>query len=370
MGEAEARRRELERLNAFAQHLLIEGSPGSIVAASVESLVRFFELDAAAFCDAKTGAITRSGPHAGTISAELLHQAIVRSARLTDGATATSFVPLHSGEEVVGSLAVCGAHVPEITLRTIVDRIEARLAKVRVREELRQAEDAHRNQALKTALLDSLAHEIKTPLSVITTAASSLQSKDSDPAIRSELLAVISEEANRLNASINEVLWTARVDASTLRSGKGSQDIRLLVGETLAELKVLLGTRSVQVEISDYVPPADCDIHMIKGVLKELLTNALKYSPSGSPLSISVQQAGDEVVTSVADSGIGVRPEDESRIFEKHYRGTARVPGTGLGLAIAKTIVEAHGGRIGVESRPGGGSVFRFSLPAFHREAA
>src|ERR1700739_1402334 len=109
---------------------------------------------------------------------------------------------------------------------------------------------------------------------------------------------------------------------------------------------------------------------MIKGVLKELLSNALKYSPSHSPLTISVQQIGDEIITSVSDFGVGIEPGEDKRIFERYYRGSARAPGTGLGLAIAKTIVEAHGGRIGVESQPGGGSVFHFSLPVSHRDAA
>jgi two-component system sensor histidine kinase KdpD len=110
---------------------------------------------------------------------------------------------------------------------------------------------------------------------------------------------------------------------------------------------------------------------MIKAVLKELLTNAVKYSPSDSPLAVSVQQAGDRIVTSVADRGIGLKPADENRIFEKHYRRAAPgTPGLGLGLAITKTIVEAHGGKIAVESRAGGGSVFRFSLPISHRDVA
>ena len=155
-----------------------------------------------------------------------------------------------------------------------------------------------------------------------------------------------------------------------LQSGKGPHDIRPLVNETLDELKPLLGSRPVVMEVPDSLPPANCDSSMIKGVVKELLTNALKYSPSDSPLTVSVQQAGDEIVTSITDCGIGIRPGEEKLIFQKHYRGSVRAPGTGLGLALAKTIVEAHGGRIGVESKAGVGSVFHFSLPLSHRDVA
>jgi two-component system, OmpR family, sensor histidine kinase KdpD len=218
--------------------------------------------------------------------------------------------------------------------------------------------------------LDSLVHEVKTPLSVIKTAVSSLLSRDSDPAGRRELLTIINEEADRMDASMSGVFWTARVEAGVLQSGKGPHDMRPLVNETLDELKPLIGNRSVMVEVPDSLPPANCDSSMIKGVVKELLTNALKYSPSNSPLTVSVQQAGDEIITSVTDSGSGIQPGEERLIFQKHYRGSVRAPGTGLGLALAKTIVEAHGGRIGVESKVGGGSVFHFSLPVSRRDAA
>jgi signal transduction histidine kinase len=120
----------------------------------------------------------------------------------------------------------------------------------------------------------------------------------------------------------------------------------------------------------DSLPPAHCDRRMIKGVLKELLTNAVKYSPSESSLTISVQKTGDQIITSVSDLGPGVEPAERDRIFERNYRGAVKAPGTGLGLAFAKTIVEAHGGQIGVRGETGSGSIFYFSLPVFHEEAA
>lgn len=367
---ARARRQavELKRLYTFGQELLLEDSGGSIAAKSLDSLVRIFQLEGAAFCDAATHEITCSGPKGAVVSSDLRRHAGSQAAVSTDKDTDSLLISLRCGDQLVGSLAVCGMSAD--TLGAVADRIETGLEKVRAQGEARHAEETRRQQELKTALLDSLVHEIKTPLSVIKTAASSLLSRDSDVAGRRELLAIINEEADRMDASISEAFWTARVEAGILESGKGPHEIEPLIDEALNELRHLVGNRSVGVKASDSLPPANCDSHMIKAVLKELLTNAAKYSPSDSPLVISVRQTGDEIITSVADFGSGIKPGEERKIFEKHYRGSVRAPGTGLGLAIAKTIVEAHGGRIGVESQAGAGSVLYFSLPVCHRDAA
>ncbi len=367
--EAIARQRELERLHAFGKNLPTEGKPGSVVVASLEALVRSFEVDAAAFYDSSTGEVTRAGPKAISISADDLRATAGSFNFWKIGKTGSVLLPIRSLDRVIGALAVHGK-LSELTFRAIVDRIETGMDKVQAQGEVKHAEKAKRDQEFKTAVLDSLVHEIKTPLSVIKTAASSLLSRDSDPDSRRELLTIINEESDRMDASISEIFWTARIEAGELQSGKGSHNVALLITETLHELRPFLADRSVSVSVPDGLPPATCDLHMIKGVLRELLNNAVKYSPSQSPLNVSVQQVGDEITISVADSGIGIAPGEEQRIFEKHYRGRVPSPGTGLGLAIAKTIVEAHGGRIEIRRQPGGGSVVDFSLPVSHQDAA
>ncbi|HVP54091.1 MAG TPA: ATP-binding protein [Candidatus Eisenbacteria bacterium] len=365
-----ARHRELERLDAFSRDLPMDGSPGSVVTASLDSLVRNFPIEGAAFYDHSRGEIACSGAKGNTISADLLRGAVSRAGIASDKSTDSLLVAIRCDEKPVGSLAVCGGGISELTFRAIADRLEAMLDTVLAQEKARHADEARRHQELKAALLDSLGHEIKTPLSVIKTAVTSLLSRDSDVATRAELLSIINQETDRLDASISEVFWTARLEAGALQSGKGPHDMGPLVSEVLSELGTSLGDRPVGLEIPGTLPPAHCDLHMIKGVLKELLTNALKYSPPGSPLSISVQHAGDEIVTTVADCGIGIKPEEKERMFEKYYRGSVQAPGTGLGLAFARTIVEAHGGRIWVESQPGAGAVFYFSLPASRQDIA
>ena len=370
--EAVARQEELEKLYAFGHTMKIEGTSGSIVAGCVASLVDLFGVRAAAFCDLSTGDVTRAGAQASLISEDSLRAAAAGRCELfRESSSGTLFVPLCCAGEVVGTLVISAGDMSELTLRAVADRIEVGLEKVSAYEKLRRAEQTRRSQELKTALLDSLAHEIKTPLSVVTTCASSLQSQELDAASRDELTSIICEEADRLDTAISQVFWTARGEAGALQSGKGPHNLRALIEETVHDLKPLLRNRPMTIEVPDLLPAASCDSSMIKAVLKELLTNAVKYSPSDSPLAVSVQQAGDRIVTSVADRGIGLKPADENRIFEKHYRRAAPgTPGLGLGLAITKTIVEAHGGKIAVESRAGGGSVFRFSLPISHRDVA
>jgi len=129
--------------------------------------------------------------------------------------------------------------------------------------------------------------------------------------------------------------------------------------------------RSVEVRLQDDLPPADVDFDFVQQVLKLLLDNGVKYSPEGSPLTVSARAGEDRIVISVADRGSGIPEAEQLRIFDKFFRAREhrfRVPGTGMGLAIAKGIVEAHGGKIWVTSEPGQGSVFSFSLPVYRGE--
>lgn len=362
--EALARRREIESLYALGQDLQREASPSSIISIFLESLVRTFHVEAAAFYDRSTGETTRSGPEGGVIPEDLLRRCDRGSALVEQNTREIWCAPLHSGGQIVGSLAAFGGNLSQLIFSATVDRIEAALARISAYERLREAQETQRNQELKTALLNSLVHEIKTPLSVIKTAVTSLLSRDSDAASRRELLTVIDEEADRLDASISEAFWIARVEAGILQSGKAPREIRPLVKESLDELKPLLVGRSVAVEIAESLPPANCDAHMFKRVLKELVTNAVKYSPCDAPLAVLVEHEGDQIITRVTDSGSGIRPGEETLIFQKHFRGRVRASGAGLGLALAKTIVQSQGGRIWASNRPEGGSVFQFSLPS------
>jgi signal transduction histidine kinase len=193
---------------------------------------------------------------------------------------------------------------------------------------------------------------------------------DWSPAQSREFLDILHEEIDRLDASVSEVFWTAYIDAGKLAPSRDLHDIGSLVSSALREIQPELRARSVRVAMSDPPAQATFDRAMIKGVLKELLRNALKYSPEGSPLAVSVRQCEQDFTITVTDEGIGVPAEEQDRIFEKHYRGNVKARGSGLGLSIAKTIIEAHGGTIGVTSGPNRGASFHVTLPNGRQKVA
>lgn len=204
-------------------------------------------------------------------------------------------------------------------------------------------------------------------MSSINIAATALLSeRPGNAAQQREMLTIIKEEVDRMNQWIEEAARTVRTGTRDFTLTKAPQDVRVLVSGALAPLGPLLRDRQVGVQIEETLPKADCDAEMTQHVLKLLLDNALKYSPPGTPITISSSVDGGTIDIGVSDAGPGV-PEDElARIFEKHYRGSdhsSSVPGTGLGLASARHLVEWQGGAIWVNNRPEGGAAFHFSLP-------
>ncbi|MBI2821144.1 MAG: PAS domain-containing sensor histidine kinase [Acidobacteria bacterium] len=242
-------------------------------------------------------------------------------------------------------------------------------------EEAGQAEAARRSEELKSAVIDALTHEFKTPLTSIKAAITCLISgnaHDTAPDV-TELFSVIDEEADRMQKLLGQAVDRARLQATDLSLDKRPQDMTDTIYGILEEFHSAFESRPMQVQIPAVFPLVHCDASLIKQVLKQLLENALKYSPPGSPVTISCERQHHTVVVHVTDSGVGVPEEEQSEIFNQYYRGrlgAGRAPGTGMGLAIARRIVELHGGRIWVTSRPGAGSVFHFSLPVWINEGA
>ncbi len=234
-------------------------------------------------------------------------------------------------------------------------------------EKLGRAEAARENERLRSALLDSITHEFRTPLTSIKASITSLISDfQLDQTQRQELLTIINEESDRLNRLVGEATEMAQLDAHEVKLNIEPQHIREAIDGALEESKPLLRAHPIEVGLPNYLPPVLMDVDRIKEVLRHLLENAAKYSAPDSPIFISSEVQNGRVVTNVADRGAGIDDLERSMIFDKFYRGQGqrhRVQGTGMGLAIAKAIVEAHGGRIGVTSQLSQGSVFSFGLP-------
>jgi K+-sensing histidine kinase KdpD len=243
------------------------------------------------------------------------------------------------------------------------------------REQL--AREAQRSQLeveterLRNALLSSVSHDLRTPLGVITGSASTLLSDDGvlTDAARRDLLATVYEEAERLNRLVANLLDMTRLASGALRVVKEWHPVDELVGVALARVESRLAGRQVDVQLPAELPPVAVDAVLVEQVLINLLENAAKYTPKNSALSItahaSTSPRGAEMIVEVADVGPGIPVEERTRIFEKFHRLGHEREGisAGLGLAICRGIVEAHGGRIWVDARSGGGSAFRLSLP-------
>jgi two-component system sensor histidine kinase KdpD len=363
--EAEGRRLEIERLYALVQSMMLTGSARKTIREFVNRVVQVFGCSAAAFYYRPTDEFFRSGPESLVVSDhELLVESEVDDISI-DVIRGIALTPVRLGGRPMGSMALIGLPPSEQMVRAIVNLIAITIEKARALEDASHAEAARQSEVLKSALLDSLAHDIKTPLTSIKAAVTSLLG--SAPGADRELLTIINEEADRLNRLAAEVVEMARIEAGKLHLEKQPVAVAELIAGALSDLAAPLKGRPLTMHVPADLPSAEADRDFAAQVVKQFVENALKYSPEGSPLEISAELKGGKIVIGVADRGPGIEENERPRIFDKFYRGRRHrfdTKGTGMGLAIAKGIVEAHGEKIWVESEPGQGAVFYFSLAA------
>ena len=235
-------------------------------------------------------------------------------------------------------------------------------------EQARQAEVLKATEQLQTALLNSISHDLRTPLVSITGALTSLEEDGGsiDPSTRRELIETAREEAERLNRLVGNLLDMTRLESGAMKLRLEPSDVQDVIGSALAQLETRLGSRQVRVQIREDLPLVPMDFVLISQVLVNLLDNALKYSPADSSIEVRAQVAGGYLEIEVEDHGVGIPAEDLSRVFDKFYRvrRPGSVSGTGLGLSICQGIVQAHRGFIVAENRTGGGTIITVALPA------
>lgn len=362
--EAEERRLEIERLYTLVQAMMLSGTARRTIREFVQRVVQVFGCEAAAFYYRPGEEFFRSGPESKPVTDHDL-MAIAEVDELTvDAERVRATSPVRLGGHPLGSMALLGPLPSDQTLRAVVNLIAITIQKARAIEDASHAEAARQSEVLKSALLDSLAHDIKTPLTSIKAAVTSLLSTGGQP--DRELLTIINEEADRLNQLAAEVIAMARVEAGKLHLEKLAVSAAELLEGALAELGGLRRGRPVAIVAAPDLPPVECDPELVQQVVKQLMENAFKYSPEAFPVTVSAIRKGEKVVIGVADRGGGIDEDERAHIFDKFFRGRRfrfETKGTGMGLAIAKGIIEAHGERIWVESEPGQGSAFYVSLP-------
>jgi len=364
---ANSRRREVERMYAFSQKLLGEGNVIQLMNAVPNFLVDCFEAGAAELFLPQKAKFYRSGYGAAQVDEEQMKNAFLRDETVYDSANALYFVPIRLGVKPIGSLGISGARISRQTLDAIGSIVAIAIERARAIEQIGETEAERQGERLKSALLDSIAHDFRTPLTSIKAAATDLLSSRApkDPQ-QLELLTIINEECDRLNRLVEEAGEMARLEAGEIQLNFEPVAASAIVEGALQQLKKSLGDRPVVLNVSNDLPPVRADRARTKEILIQLIENAHLYSPKDQPLTISAEQNGDVVTFSVADRGPGIDPFEQGLIFDKFYRGRDQryqVRGTGMGLPIAKAIVSAHGGSIAVTSQLGHGSVFSFSLP-------
>jgi K+-sensing histidine kinase KdpD len=243
---------------------------------------------------------------------------------------------------------------------------------VDITERLRLAEETQRmkdtqiaTEKLQTAFLDSISHDLRTPLSSIIGVLSSLREEfNMDDTTRKNLIQVAHQEANRLNNSITNLLDISKIEAGVISISRQLSDIHDIISMALDELGERTKSQNIKVSIAPDLHLIFVDFNLILRVIFNLIDNALKYSSNDFPIEINAKSLTQAVEIEVADRGVGIPPEDLPYVFYRFYRGhKVNVSGTGLGLSICKGIIEAHGGTITAGNRPGGGTIMKLTLP-------
>ena len=364
---AEIRRREVERLYAFSQQLLIKENIFELLNDLPAKIVEEFSVSAAAIFVASRQQVYYSDIAAHKLlSADQIKAVSARGEPTADAERGIALIPLRVGLRAVGSLGVVG-EISYETMEAIGSMVAIATEGAAAVEKLSHAEAARESERLRSALLDAVTHEFRTPLTSIKAAASTLGSGvQLDAAARCDLVAVVEEESDRLNRLVGEAAEMAQLDAHQVHLEFEVLDVRPAIDAAVKTVGPALGDHKIEVEVATGLPRIRMDKERITEVIRHLLENAAKYSPEGTRIHVTAEEAGRNVRVSVADHGPGIDDFEQSLIFEKFYRGRGQrgIQGTGMGLPIAKAIIEAHGGSIGVTSQLGRGSVFYFSLVA------
>ncbi|MFO0736635.1 MAG: sensor histidine kinase KdpD [Labilithrix sp.] len=381
-----ARQRELRssRLYAMSRELAGASFAEEVVQIAARHLGDAFDAEVCILMPTSTGALVERTTGQGTFSLDAKDRGVGewvwsqgktagRGTETLPSATAR-FLLLRGAREKVGVIAVKLSNDRVLVdpeqrqlLETFASQIASSLERVRFALAAQHSEVEAESERLRSSLLSSVSHDLRTPLGVITGATSTLLREDAKltPAARRDLLETAHEEAERLNRLVRNLLDMTRIAAGAIRPNKEWQPLEEIVGVALNRLEERLVGREVEVQLPPDLPLVPLDSVLIEQVLLNLLENALKYTLHGSPLLLRATSAPGEVEIEVADRGPGVPDAEKKQIFEKFYRlsreGTRG--GAGLGLAICRGVVEAHGGRIWVEDREGGGASFRFTLP-------
>jgi two-component system, OmpR family, sensor histidine kinase KdpD len=278
------------------------------------------------------------------------------------------FCALRLGARPIGGLGLCGCALSPLVATALASLTAIALERRRSFEKEFHAEAAREAEQLRTAVLDALAHQFKTPLTTILTASSGLLAAGGLSPSQAELVVLIEEEAGELNSLASRLLRAAKLDGIDFKPKAEPLLLSSIVNPAIEALKEQSAVWRFRLSVPQPEPHVMADRILVTTALAQILENAIKYSIPESPIGVSVAARDAEVVLSVQDQGLVIAPGDRERIFERFYRGSGgeqRPAGTGLGLSIVKRIVEAHRGRVWAEGDTERGTIFSIALPAW-----
>ncbi|MGI6414354.1 MAG: DUF4118 domain-containing protein [Thermoguttaceae bacterium] len=283
------------------------------------------------------------------------------------------FIPLTASQQTVGVIAVRAdesERLLEPDQRLLLEACAGQLALAVERDQMALTAAEARIQAqaeqVRSTLLSSVSHDLKTPLAAIAGASSSLLQAASDEPTRRELLHTIADEASRLGRLLENILQMSRLESGASAPNRQWHVLEEIVGSALHRTRRELENHPVEVRLAANLPLIHVDGLLLEQVFVNLLENAARYTPEGTRVTIAAIPEGKWLAVSVADDGPGLAAGTEDRIFEKFYRASPIADsgrGSGLGLAICRAVAEAHGGKITAANRPGGGADFVLRLP-------
>jgi two-component system sensor histidine kinase KdpD len=358
--DAAARERDMERLYALSRALLLSPGGPSIPAAITRHIAAVFELQAVAVYDRHTDTISSAGPAELPAIEGTLRDVARQAVSARDGAVVVTAIRL--GGAPIGSLALLDPGLSDTVLQSIANLAAIGLERARGQEATSRAEAARQSGELRATVLDALAHEFKTPLTSMKAATGDLLSNISGERDH-ELLVIVDEELDRLQALVSDAVHMLRIDAGDFVVHPDRHNIAELLGWTTRQFGPRLDGHPIVTCVPDGLS-VDADRELLGLALRQLLDNAVKYSTPTSRIEISASANGT-VDIAVRNSGAPIPVPERNRIFERFFRGShaSHVPGTGMGLAIVQQIAQAHGGVLTVSSSQELGTEFKVSLP-------
>ena len=366
--EAIEHQHDVERLYTFSRAiLLIDTGEQPFPRQLARKLAEIFGLKAIVLYERRTGEFHREGPADFEGLDDQLREAALHGTFFADQERRRVITAVRLGSEPIASLALQGVVMSDAVLQGVANLVAIGLERARAQDLAHQVEAARQSEQLRTTLIDAMAHEFKTPLTSILAATTSLLAAPADLAEdKAELLRIADEEAGRLQQLIDDAVEMARLDTAHIEVHLEQAQLDATVREVVTAMQTELEDRPLEIVADPGLPASVLDRRLVGLAVKQLLDNAIKYSPPHTPVTVRLHNGDGMNTVAITDRGPGIPVAEQERIFERFYRSSAvrqQVPGSGLGLSIAHSIARAHGGDLTVSSRPGE-TTFRMTLPA------